>query len=147
MAKIKANLIKVKVVPRDRKAIPGVLLNNKFIVGEPMVLDLSKKEIQLCKHYADVYDLTSGEEVLIDDLSFKDIVEFVEDTEDEDGEEEEGESEPDEIPADETQIEDEEPAVEDPVEQVSVEEEDEEEIIRRMIEEEEQQKAAASVEE
>ena len=145
MAKIKANLVKVKVVPKDLKAIPGVLLNNKFIVGEPMELNLTKKEIQLCKHFADVYDLTTGEEVLIDELSFKDIVEFVEDKEDEEEEEEEGESEPDEIPTDETPIEDEEP-VEESVDPASLED-DEEELIRQMIEEEEQQKAAASVEE
>lgn len=135
MAKIKANTVKVKVVPKGLKAIPGILLNKKFIVGEPMELDLNKKEIQKCMNFADVYDLTSGEEVLIDEISFKDIKEFVE--EDEVSEEDEEDEPQDETPSQEVNAEDQSETIEDPVEPASLDEEDEEELIRKMIEEEE----------
>ena len=76
-----ANLIKVKVCPRDFKAIPDVLPYNKLLQGEPVEMELSKREILRCMNFGDVFDMTSGEEVLIDEISFKDIVEFVEDEE------------------------------------------------------------------
>ena len=94
---MKANLVTVKVVPRDFKAIPGILPDQKLIQGEAMELELTKDEICRCMNYADVYDLTSGEEVLIDEVSFKEIIEFVEDEEDF----EEGTEEPVEEPEDE----------------------------------------------
>lgn len=91
---MKANLVTVKVVPRGFKAIPGILADCKLIQGEPMELELSKDEIHRCMNYADVYDLTSGEEVLIDEVSFKEIVEYVEDEEETEVEEELEDEEP-----------------------------------------------------
>lgn len=75
---MKANLIKVKVDVRDAKAVPGVLPYGKLLQGEPVELELNKKEIQRCMNFADVYDLSSGEEVLIDEKVFAELVEFVE---------------------------------------------------------------------
>lgn len=102
---MKANLLKVKVYPKDLKAIPDVLPFKALIQGEPMELELDKKEIWRCMYFADVFDLTSGEEVLIDRPAFEKIVEFVE-------EETEGEEElpveptPDEVdPEEDTEIE------------------------------------------
>lgn len=77
----KANLIKVKVYPKDFKAIPDILPYNRLLQGDPIELEIDKKEILRCMNFADVYDLTSGEEVLIDEISFKNIVEFVEEEE------------------------------------------------------------------
>ena len=74
---IKANEIKVKVYPKDLKSIPDILPFNKLINGDPMELELNKKEIQRCMNFGDVYDLTSGE-VLIDEYAYQDIAEFVE---------------------------------------------------------------------
>ena len=76
---MKNNLIKVKVDPKDLKAIPGILPNGKLLQGGPVELKLGKKEIQRCMNFADVYDLSSGEEVLIDEKVFQELVEFVED--------------------------------------------------------------------
>ena len=76
---IKANIIKVKVYPKDLKSIPDILPFNKLLHGEPKELDLNKNEIIRCMNFGDVYDLTTGDEVLIDEISFKEIVEFVED--------------------------------------------------------------------
>lgn len=78
-----ANLIKVKVYPRDFKSIPDILPYNKLLEGDPIELELDKKEIWRCMNFADVYDLTTGEEILIDEVSYKEIVEYV----DEDSEE------------------------------------------------------------
>lgn len=75
---IKANEIKVKVYPKDLKSIPDILPFNKLIHGDPMELELNKKEIQRCMNFGDVYDLTTDEEVLIDEYAYQDIVEFVE---------------------------------------------------------------------
>ena len=83
-----ANLIKVKVDPKDLKSIPDILPYKALLQGEPVELDLTKKEILRCMNFGDVYDLTSGEEVLIDEVTFHDIVEYVEETEsEEDGSE------------------------------------------------------------
>ena len=98
MAKIKANLTSVIVYPKDLKAIPDILPFNKLIQGDPVALELTKKEIQRCMNFGDVYDITSGEEVLIDELTFKEIEEFVEDTE---NEEDGGEEDPEEPVPDE----------------------------------------------
>lgn len=73
-----ANLIKVKVVPKELKAIPDVLPYRVLLEGEPVELELTKKEILRCMNFADVFDMTSGEEVLIDEISFKAIPEYVE---------------------------------------------------------------------
>lgn len=75
-----ANLIKVKVYPKDLKAIPDILPFNKLICGEPKELELTKKEILRCMNFGDVFDMTSGEEVLIDEVTFAEIVEYVEET-------------------------------------------------------------------
>lgn len=83
----KANLTKVKVYPKDFKSIPDILPYNKLLHGDPVELELDKKEILRCMNFGDVYDITSGEEVLIDEVTFHDIVEFVEE-EDEDKTEE-----------------------------------------------------------
>lgn len=77
---VKANIIKVKVYPKDLKSIPDILPFNKLLQGEPKELKLDKSEILRCMNFGDVYDLTTGDEVLIDEISFKEIVEFVEDT-------------------------------------------------------------------
>lgn len=98
---MKANLIKVKVYPKDLKSIPDILPYNKLIHGDPVEMELDKKEIQRCMNFADVFDLSSGEEVLIDELSYHEIVEFVEKT---DSEEESTDSE---ISKDESTIEEE----------------------------------------
>ena len=74
---MKANLIKVKVDVKDAKSIPGVLPYGKLLQGSPVELELNKKEIQRCMNFADVYDLSSGEEVLIDEKAFAELVEFV----------------------------------------------------------------------
>lgn len=81
---MKSNLIKVKVYPKDLKSIPDILPYNKLLHGDPVELELNKNEIHRCMNFGDVFDLTSGEEVLIDENSFKEIVEFVEDTKKED---------------------------------------------------------------
>ena len=76
---VKANLIKVKVYPKNFKAIPDVLPFNKLLQGDPVELELDKKEILRCMNFGDVYDMTSGEEVLIDEVAFKAIEEFIDD--------------------------------------------------------------------
>lgn len=73
-----ANLLKVKVYPKDLKSIPDILPFRDLINGEPLELKLDKKEIWRCMHFGDVFDMTSGEEVLIDRPAFAEIVEFVE---------------------------------------------------------------------
>ena len=73
-----ANLIKVKVYPKELKAIPDVLPYRNLLQGEPVELELTKKEILRCMNFGDVFDLTSGEEVLIDEVAFGKIVEYVE---------------------------------------------------------------------
>lgn len=73
-----ANLIKVKVYPKDFKAIPDILPYRLLLQGDPMELELDKKEIWRCMNFGDVFDLTSGEEVLIDEIEWKAIEEFVE---------------------------------------------------------------------
>ena len=73
-----ANIIKVKVDPKDLKSIPDILPYRDLLQGEPVELELTKKEILRCMNFGDVYDLTSGEEVLIDEVTFQDIVEYVE---------------------------------------------------------------------
>lgn len=73
----KANLLKVKVYPKDLKAIPDILPFRALIQGEPLELDLTKKEIWRCMHFGDVFDLSSGEEVLIDRPAYNEIVEYV----------------------------------------------------------------------
>ena len=78
---MKTNLIKVKVDPKDFKSIAGILHNQDLLEGEPVELELSKKEIFRCMNFAEVYDLTYGEEVLIDEVNFKEIPEYVEDEE------------------------------------------------------------------
>lgn len=82
----KANLYKVKVVPKPLKSIVGILPDQKCIEGEPIELELTKDEICRCMKYADVYDMSSGEESHICECSFKEIVEYeeelVEDNED-----------------------------------------------------------------
>ena len=83
----KANLIKVKVYPKDLKSIPDILPFNKLIHGDPVEMELDKKEIQRCMNFADIFDMTSGEEILIDELSYQKIVEFVEEDEPEQKEE------------------------------------------------------------
>ena len=96
-----ANLIKVKVDPKELKAIPDILPYRALLEGEPVELELTKKEILRCMNFGDVYDLTSGEEVLIDEIAFKAIVEYVEEEVVEDElPEEEPEQEPEE-PVDE----------------------------------------------
>lgn len=80
---MKTNLFKVKVDPKDHKAIPGVLPFGKLLQGGPVELELNKKEIQRCMNFAEVYDLSSGEEILIDEKAFAELVEFVEDAEEE----------------------------------------------------------------
>ena len=80
-----ANLIKVKVDPKDLKSIPDILPYRDLLQGEPVELELTKKEILRCMNFGDVYDLTSGEEVLIDEVTFHDIVEYVEESESEEG--------------------------------------------------------------
>ena len=103
---MKANLLTVKVYPKDLKAIPDILPFRDLIQGEPLELELDKKEILRCMNFGDVFDLSSGEEVLIDTNSFKEIVEFVEEeteseeenTENEDTTEDQGTSEdPEEV--------------------------------------------------
>ena len=119
---IKANLTKVKVYPKDLKAIPDILPFNKLIQGDPVEMELSKKEIRRCMNFGDVYDLTSGEEVLIDTISFKEIKEFVEDEEASE-EDEESETETEEPTTDETPVE-EETTTEEPVEEEVIPEEE-----------------------
>jgi len=75
-----ANLIKVKVYPKELKAIPDILPYKTLLQGEPVELELTKKEILRCMNFADVFDMTSGEEVLIDEIAFNKIVEYVEET-------------------------------------------------------------------
>lgn len=75
---MKANLIKVKVYPKDLKSIPDILPFNKLLHGDPVEMELDKNEILRCMNFGDVFDLTSGDEVLIDEITFKEIVEFVE---------------------------------------------------------------------
>ena len=95
---MKSNLTKVKVYPKDLKAIPDILPFNKLICGDPVEMELDKKEIQRCMNFGDVFDITSREEVLIDELSYKEIVEFVE----EDSTEEETPNDAEEQVAEET---------------------------------------------
>ena len=75
---VKANIIKVKVYPKDLQLIPDVLPFNKLICGEPVELELNKKEIMRCMNFADVFDMTTGQEVHIDEITVNDIKEFVE---------------------------------------------------------------------
>ena len=82
-----ANLIKVKVDPKDFKIIPDILPYKDLLQGGPVEMELTKKEILRCMMFAEVYDLSSGEEVLIDERSFHDIVEYVEESKDEGTEE------------------------------------------------------------
>lgn len=102
-----ANLIKVKVDPKDLKSIPDILPYRVLLQGEPMELELTKKEILRCMNFGDVYDLTSGEEVLIDEIAFKEIVEYVE--------EEASEEEVEETPAGEEEVDPVEPTPEEEV--------------------------------
>ena len=102
-----ANLIKVKVDPKDLKSIPDILPYRVLLQGEPMELELTKKEILRCMNFGDVYDLTSGEEVLIDEITFKEIVEYVE--------EEASEEEVEETPAGEEEVDPVEPTPEEEV--------------------------------
>ena len=95
MAKV-ANILTVKVYPKDFKAIPDILPYRQLLQGDPMELELDKKEIWRCINFGDVFDLTSGEEVLIDEIAWKAIEEFVEEEESEEGSEEEGGSEEEE---------------------------------------------------
>lgn len=83
-----ANLIKVKVYPKELKAIPDILPYRVLLQGEPMELELTKKEILRCMNFGDVFDMTSGEEVLIDEIAFDKIVEYVEATVEEEPSEE-----------------------------------------------------------
>lgn len=98
-----ANLIKVKVDPKELKAIPDVLPYRALLEGEAVELELTKKEILRCMNFADVYDLTSGEEVLIDEIAFKAIEEYVEEATEDEGTEvpEQGTEEPETPPSDE----------------------------------------------
>lgn len=93
-----ANLIKVKVVPKELKAIPDILPYRALLEGEPVELELTKKEILRCMNFGDVYDLTSGEEVLIDEIAFKAIEEYVEESTEDEGTEELPEELPEEEP-------------------------------------------------
>lgn len=105
-----ANLLKVKVYPKDLKSIPDILPFRDLINGEPLELELDKKEIWRCMHFGDVFDMSSGEEVLIDRPAFAMIEEFVEEeseVEEETPEDPENGEEPD--PAEPTD-----PEVEDP---------------------------------
>ena len=97
-----ANLIKVKVYPKDLKAIPDILPFNKLICGEPKELELTKKEILRCMNFGDVFDMTSGEEVLIDEVAFAAIVEYVEETTEDEEEPEEEPSTPNSPSQDDT---------------------------------------------
>lgn len=85
---VKANKLKVKVYPKDLKSIPDILPFNKLLHGDPVELELDKNEIWRCMNFGDVFDLTSGEEVLIDEISFKEIEEYVEEEETESDDEE-----------------------------------------------------------
>lgn len=76
-----ANIMKVKVYPKDFKAIPDILPYRQLLQGDPMELELDKKEIWRCMNFGDVFDMTSGEEVLIDEVAWKAIEEFVEESE------------------------------------------------------------------
>lgn len=92
-----ANLIKVKVDPKDLKSIPDILPYRALLEGEAVELELTKKEILRCMNFGDVYDLTSGEEVLIDEIAFKAIEEYVEEAVEDEGTEddpEQGNEEP-----------------------------------------------------
>ena len=93
-----ANLIKVKVDPKDLKSVPDILPYRALLEGEAVELELTKKEILRCMNFGDVYDLTSGEEVLIDEISFKAIEEFVEESTEDEGTEEVTPEEPSEDP-------------------------------------------------
>lgn len=73
-----ANIMKVKVYPKDFKAIPDILPYRQLLQGDPMELELDKKEIWRCMNFGDVFDMTSGEEVLIDEIAWKAIEEYVE---------------------------------------------------------------------
>ena len=112
-----ANLIKVKVDPKDLKSIPDILPYRELLQGEAVELELTKKEILRCMNFGDVYDLSSGEEVLIDEVSFQDIVEYVEDSASEEEGSEEPVDEPTEDPVTEPEEEVTEPAAEKPVEE------------------------------
>ena len=79
MATMKTNIIKVKVYPKDFKAIPDILPYRLLLQGDPMELELDKMEIWRCMNFADVFDMTTGEEVHIDEESWAAIQEFVED--------------------------------------------------------------------
>lgn len=79
MATIKTNIIKVKVYPKDLKSIPDILPYRLLLQGDPMELELDKMEIWRCMNFADVFDMTSGDEVHIDEESWAAIQEFVED--------------------------------------------------------------------
>lgn len=78
MAKV-SNIIKVKVYPKDFKSIPDILPYRQLLQGDPVELELDKMEIWRCMNFGDVFDMTSGEEVLIDEMAWKDIVEFIDD--------------------------------------------------------------------
>lgn len=86
-----ANLFKVKVDPKDLKSIPDILPYRALLQGEPVELELTKKEIFRCMNFGDVYDLASGEEVLIDEVAFQELVEYVEEEPTEEAPEEGGE--------------------------------------------------------
>ena len=73
-----ANLFKVKVDPKDLKSIPDILPYRALLQGEPVELELTKKEVFRCMNFGDVYDLSSGEEVLVDEVAFQNMVEYVE---------------------------------------------------------------------
>ena len=111
---MKAKLYEVKVYPKDLKSIPDILPFRQLIHGEPVELELDKKEICRCMNFGDVFDLTSGEEVLIDENSFKELVEFVEDEEVSEEDPESGNEEVPEVTPDPEEVEPEEVPEEDP---------------------------------
>lgn len=111
-----ANILKVKVYPKDLKAIPDILPYRVLLQGDPQELELDKKEILRCMNFGDVFDMTSGEEVLIDEIAFKEIEEYVEEETSDDDSENADDSDVEEVPEQEEtnpgQNPDEEPGVE-----------------------------------
>ena len=113
MAVMKANILTVKVYPKDLKSIPDILPFRDLINGEPLELELDKKEIWRCMHFGDVFDLATGEEVLIDRPAFNAIEEYVEEAAEETPEG--GNTETPEEPEGGENSGEEEPKVEDPL--------------------------------
>ena len=94
-----ANLFKVKVDPKDLKSIPDILPYRALLQGEPVELELTKKEVFRCMNFGDVYDVESGD--LIDEIAFQNMVEYVEGEPSEEGGEESPEEEPETPPVEE----------------------------------------------